>query len=84
MVIAGSQHPKVWVPMESLKDLAIEGSSVIKKKKNYDLKREREYKVFAEDKTCSKLEHKYKVKVNLKNYGEEDLEGLCGEVDHLG
>ena len=29
----GSQHLEVWVPMESPKGLAMEGSSVIKKKK---------------------------------------------------
>ena len=38
----GGQHPEVWVPMESPKGLAMEGSSVIqrKKKRTYQLKGE--------------------------------------------
>ena len=31
-MLQGGQHPKVWIPMESPKGLAMEGSLVTKKK----------------------------------------------------
>ena len=37
----GGQHPEVWVPMESPKGLAMEGSSVIQRKKKKNLPTER-------------------------------------------